>query len=125
MCRATSVSLTPADGPLTTTPEKEVVAVNGQGCQQMRVTCNSRSPSSDSSMEGRAFKEAKKVGMSHALSLVVFNGGIDGPSGTPVVTALLVCRPDKDWYYTEDGESRAVTEVSCGKTAEPVEREFI
>ncbi|PIO60802.1 hypothetical protein TELCIR_17693, partial [Teladorsagia circumcincta] len=105
MCRATSVSLTPADGPLTTTPEKEVVSVNGQGCQQMRVTCNSRSANSDSFME--------------------FNGGIDGPSGTPVVTATLVCFPDKNWYYTEGGVSRAVTEVSCGKTAEPVEREFI
>ncbi|PIO58546.1 hypothetical protein TELCIR_20015, partial [Teladorsagia circumcincta] len=30
-----------------------------------------------------------------------FNLGIGGPTPAPTVTALLVCRADQQWYYTD------------------------
>uniref|UniRef100_A0A0N4X1S7 C6 domain-containing protein n=1 Tax=Haemonchus placei TaxID=6290 RepID=A0A0N4X1S7_HAEPC len=72
---------------------------NAQGCRRMNAICRSGSPTDDSFME--------------------FNLGIGGPNIAPTVTALLTCRADGKWYYTDGTASLAITDVSCSTTKAP------
>ncbi|KHJ80416.1 hypothetical protein OESDEN_19909 [Oesophagostomum dentatum] len=45
-----------------------------------------------------------------------FNGGIAGPRVAPTVKALLVCRADQKWYYSDGTTALAITDVYCSTT---------
>ncbi|RCN41684.1 hypothetical protein ANCCAN_12354, partial [Ancylostoma caninum] len=52
----------------------------------------------------------------HAVVLFQFNNGVGGPPVAPTVKAVLVCKADQKWYYTQGADTLAITDVKCTST---------
>ncbi|ETN78449.1 hypothetical protein NECAME_02886 [Necator americanus] len=84
-CNEDTVTFQKASGDFGLDALKENLSNNAQGCRQMRAVCDSGSSSENAFME--------------------FNNGIGGPTVAPTVKALLICRADHRWYYSDGTNS--------------------